>query len=416
MAEALIIRFPTTSIADESSPAQWMLVDANHHRMGAVVTGTLQEASGLAANRRVLAVVNGSAVLHTEPVLPPLKGGAKLAQVVPFALEDQLAADVDELHFAIGKRATRPGTPIAVVAHQQIQQWLSELQSAGLFPAAIYTDTFTVPASNEAINILIDQGRVLMRGANIAPVCLDISPLDEALKLAIPEFTETTVSIYVPEAEYDSHRASIEALHVRTPNLQIKLLPEGALPLLATQAIQGDSINLLQGIYEPKRDLNMEFKPWRTAAIFIAVLFCLHLVVTGTHWWQLKRQESRLDQQITETFSQGLPGSSPINPSQARRTFESRLVALQSAGTDSQLLQSLGAMADAINKTPGSQIEDLAYRENILNVRMLVASVDALDSIRKLAASHGLTVDIQSANPRDNKIEGRLQIKSVNAH
>ncbi len=416
MAEALIIRFPASTESGELSQAQWMLVDAQHHRMGAVVTGSLQEASGLAANRKVFAVVNGATVLHTEPVLPPLKGGTKLAQVVPFALEDQLATDVDELHFAIGKRGARPGTPIAVVAHQQIQQWLSELQSVGLYPAALITDTSSIPASDDAITLLIDNGRVIMRHADTLPVSLDISPLQEALQLLLPDFTETPVSIYIPETEYDQHQASIESLRMRAPNLHIKLLPEGALPVYAAQAVQGSAFNLLQGVYEPKRDLSHEFKPWRTAAIFLATLFCLHLAVNGMRWWQLKKQETQLDQQITATYSQGIPGAASINPASARHAFESRLIALQSTGTSNPLLQTLSALSDAINKTPNTELEDIAYQDNIVSLRMMTPSVDALDQVRKLVASHQLTVDIQSANPRDNKIEGRLQIKSTTAH
>ena len=416
MAEALVIRFPAATGADETPQAEWMLVDAHHNRMGAVVSGSLQEASGLAANRKVFAVVNGATVLHTEPVLPPMKGGTKLAQVVPFALEDQLATDVDELHFAIGKRNSRPGTPVAVVAHQQVQQWLADLQAAGLQPTALYTDTFSIPATDGAITLLIDHGRLIVRRPDAAPASLDIAPLDEALNLLLPEHTETPVLVFVPEAEYDAHHASIESLRSRAPNLQIKLLLEGTLPLYAAQALQGDSINLLQGVYEPKRDLGNDLKPWRIASVLLAVLFALHLTLTGTRWWQLKRQETRLDQQITETFTQGMPGATPVNPSQARKTFESRLIALQSTGVSSQLLINLSALSDAITKTPGSQVADLQYRENILNVRLMVQSVEALDQVRKSAASHGLTVDIQSANPRDGKIEGRLQIKSANAH
>ena len=59
-------------------------------------------------------LVPGTDALLAEPVLP-LKSGAKLAQVVPFALEEQLATDVEDLHFAVGKREGRPGTPVTVV-------------------------------------------------------------------------------------------------------------------------------------------------------------------------------------------------------------------------------------------------------------------------------------------------------------
>jgi len=415
MAEALVIRFPISS-NDDTSSAQWMLVDGHHNRMGAVVTGSLHEASGLAANRKVLAVVNGATILHTEPVLPPMKGGAKLAQVVPFALEDQLATDVDDLHFAVGKRSARPGTPVAVVAHEQIQTWLAELKAAGLYPVALISATSTLPITPDAITLVVDQGRVMMSRPDAPSASLDIAPLHEALRLLIPDIVEMPVIIYVPEAEYDSYQADIETLRDRVTDLQVKLLPEGALPLYAAQAFKSDALNLLQGAYEPKRDYDHDLQPWRIAALLISIAFALHLAVTGARWWQLKRQEAKLDQQIVATYSQGIPGEPSVNPAQARRLFESRLTALQSTGTTSPLLVTLSALSDAVSKTSGSQVADLSYRENILNVRILVPSVDALEQVRKQIASHGLTADIQSANPHDKQIEGRLQIKAPGSH
>ena len=71
------------------------------------------------AGRKTIVLVPGTDVLLAEPVLP-LKSGAKLAQVVPFALEEQLAADVEDLHFAVGKRDSRPGTPVAAVARTRM--------------------------------------------------------------------------------------------------------------------------------------------------------------------------------------------------------------------------------------------------------------------------------------------------------
>ena len=51
-------------------------------------------------------LVPGTDVLLAEPDLP-LKPGVKLQQLVPYALEEHLADDIDDLHFALGKRAGR---------------------------------------------------------------------------------------------------------------------------------------------------------------------------------------------------------------------------------------------------------------------------------------------------------------------
>lgn len=418
MSEALVIRL-LSAHESGSSPGQprarvqWTLVDAQGARVGAVLQGSLQEASGLALGRKVLALVAGTEVLHAEPVLPPLKGGAKLAQVVPFALEDQLASDVDDLHFVVGKRTNRPGTPVAVVAHHQVQLWLSELEDVGLHPAALYTDTSIAPGVIDGAVLLIDQGRVTLRRNNEPGTSLDVKPLSEALQLLLPADPNLPTTVYIAESEYDREQATLEALRERVADLQIKLLPDGVLPLLAVQAVKNDGLNLLQGVYAPTTNVGVQLKPWRYAALLIVALFCLHVVNVGVRWLHLKQQETELDKQITLTYAQGLPGMPQVNPEQARRAFESRLGALQSGGENGRLMQNLNILADALGKTPNTQINALAYRDGNVDLQVTVPNVSALDQIRQVVATHGIAAEIQSANPRDNKIEGRLQLKPL---
>jgi len=416
MSEALVIRLlPPQDNGPEQARTrvQWTLVDTQGARVGAVLQGSLQEASGLAQGRRVVALVSGTEVLHAEPVLPPLRGGAKLSQVIPFALEDQLASDVDDLHFAVGKRTERPGTPVAVVAHHQVQLWLSELEDVGLHPTALYTDTSIAPALQDGVAVLIDNGRVTLRRNNEPAVTLDVQPLSEALQLLLPSDPDLPTTIYVAESEYDREQAAIEAIRERVADLQIKLLPDGVLPLLAVRAVKQDGINLLQGAYAPKTDIGSHLQPWRLPAILLGTLFVVHVLATGVKWYQLKKQEADLDRQITLTFTQGLQGATPTDPAQARQVFESRLIALQSGGVTSPLMQNLATLADAVTKVPNAQITALSYRDGTMDLQLNAPNVQALDQIRQLAATHGVSADIQSANPRGNQIEGRLQMKPL---
>ncbi|RPI12964.1 MAG: type II secretion system protein GspL, partial [Lysobacterales bacterium] len=111
MSETLVIRLRAT----EQAPASWLIVDSNGARSGPVQSGPVADALAAAQGRRVVVLVPGSEVTLAEPELP-LRGGARLAQAVPFALEEQLAADVETLHFAVGSReAGSVGTPVAVV-------------------------------------------------------------------------------------------------------------------------------------------------------------------------------------------------------------------------------------------------------------------------------------------------------------
>ncbi len=414
--ETLVIRlFAQPSVVadtpDAGVAAQWLLVDNLGARLGAVLQGTLQEAATLASGRKVIVLVPGTEALHVEPVLPPLKGGARLSQILPYALEDQLASDVDALHFAVGKRDARPGTPVIVVSHDAMQAWIFALRAVGLQADALYTDTSLLPATPEGTTLLIDAGRVSARADNAPVTTLDVAPLSDALQLLLPAETATPLTIYVAEAEYDAEQPALESIRERMTDVQIKLLPDGVLPLLALQAARQNGINLLQGVYMPRTSLRNSLRPWRHAAGLLAGLFAAHVLVKSFELIRLGKQESALDQQITQAWSQGMPGAAPVAPAEARRAFEQRLLQLQAGSGGNGLMLSLSTLTDAVGKVPGLQLDAVSYRNDNVDLRIMAPNVDALEQIRQQAQARGVSAQIQSANPKDNRIDGRLQLK-----
>jgi len=416
MSETLVIRLLSPlhsagSTAVSAPAAQWLLVDTHGARLGAVLQGSLQEAAALAMNRKVLVLVSGADALQLEPVLPPLKGGTKLSHVVPYALEDQLATDVDALHFAVGKRAARPGTPVIVVSHDAMQAWIFALRDAGVQPDALYIDTSLLPVAPEGMTLLIDEGRVSARAHDEPVTTLDVAPLSETLQLLLPADVDTPLTIYVAEAEYEAQQPALESVRERMNRLQIKLLPDGVLPLLARESMHQTGINLLQGVYAPRTHMGNRFKPWRYAAGLLVTLAAAHLLVKGMELFRLRKQEATLDQQIAQTYSMGLPGAATVAAADARRAFESRLLQLQASSSGNGLMLGLSTLKDAVGKAPDLQLDALSYRDDSVDLRIMAPNVDALELIRQQAQTQGVNAEIQSANPKDNRIEGRLQLK-----
>ena len=114
MTETLVIRLR----ASEDAPASWLIVDGNGARSG--------HRAERPDRRRTLASPRAAApcwscppaeVTLAAPDLPPVRGAARIAQAVPFALEEHLASDLETLHFAIGPRdPASSATPVAIVA------------------------------------------------------------------------------------------------------------------------------------------------------------------------------------------------------------------------------------------------------------------------------------------------------------
>ena len=141
MAETLYIRLR----ADSSGTTEFAVAAAGGR--AASLTGSLDAALQLAVGRRVVLFAPLSEVRLSSFEIAA-RDAQKILQAAPYALEDQLAEDVDTLHFAIGARDSTGRIPVAVVSRNTIDQWLAPFIAAGVQPAALYTDLHGLPAAD----------------------------------------------------------------------------------------------------------------------------------------------------------------------------------------------------------------------------------------------------------------------------
>jgi len=406
--ESLIIRLPAS--AEES--AAWLVVDANGGRRSAAQTASLSLASPLAIGKRVVVLVPGVDVLLAEPELP-VRGGARLAQIVPFALEEQLADDVENVHFAIGRpEAGHLGTPVAAVSHASLHGWLDRLQAAKLFPDAVFADSAVLPAMPGQTVILIDAARIYARRPGEPPVVLHAAPLAEALELAAfgGGAQDTHAIIYLTPADWAAHQATINQLRDRLASLKVQLLPDGPLALLAQRAVTSTPINLLQGRYAAKSQWADTWRVWRLAAILAGCLIGLNLLGKGVEIWRLDRVEKQLDASIEQAFRDAMPGEQ--NAIDARRRMESRLQAIRGGALDgNDLLTALGVLGGAVAQVSDTSLEALSFRGGVLDLKVAAKDVGSLERLRQLVTERGSTAELQSSNQRAEGVEGRIQIR-----
>jgi general secretion pathway protein L len=409
MADVLVVRLLGSQSDHE---ADWILMDAQGGRLGSVSSGTLEQATAVAGERRVVVLVPGTDAVLARPTLP-VKTGPRVLQAVPFALEEQIAGDVEAMHFAVGRRDDGSGVPVAGVATEIMDRWHARFAAADLRADAVHAETEGLPVTPSGVTLLIERDHVHVRREGEMPAVLDVQPLSEAVRLALGSASNTreNVAIYLSQGDYERDRDLIEGLREITASINVKLLPDGPLPLLASQVLQTSPINLLQGRYAPRRQLGVSLAPWRYAALLAAGFVVVHLGVKAVEYWRLSREEARLDAEIAQVFSTALPGVRQVD---ARAQMQQRYFALHGGGTGG-LLANLDPLGAAITEIPDTRVEALAYRNQVLDLRMLAHDVNALERVRSLVTERGLNAEIQSANPRENRVEGRLQVRSTGA-
>ena len=404
MTETLVIRLR----ALDEAPASWLLVDPSGARSGPVSSGPIGDALSVAQGRRVVLLLPATDVSLAEPELP-VRGGARILQAVPFALEEQLATDVEALHFAVGTReAGAAGTPVAVVSRVLLDRWLGACEAAGIHADAAYVESQALPASPNSCTLLFDDDLLYVRRAEGVPYVLDALPLPAALELALGPAAEAGehVVFYATPNEYERHRGVIEDLRNRTATMQVKLLPDGALALLAAHIAGTRAVNVLQGAYAPPSTLGNRLKQWRLPLALAAATLLVFVLGQAIGLWQMKRAERQLDAQTAELFAKLLPGQKMLD---ARSQVEGML---NRPGSGSGvLLPAVTLLAQAIAKAPAAHVESLSYRGNALDLRIVAPTIEALDSIKQTISHAGVSVELESAAPRGQVIEGRLQIK-----
>src|SRR6202050_4248587 len=140
MPQTLLLRLPPPG----QEETEWLTIDDSGAPAATKPRGPLTLAAAVAHKGTVVVLAPATQILLAEPELPP-GSGAKLARAVPFALEEQLTEDIDQLAFAVGRRSERGTTPVAVVSRSILQAWISTLSQAGISPIAMYADMSLLP-------------------------------------------------------------------------------------------------------------------------------------------------------------------------------------------------------------------------------------------------------------------------------
>lgn len=414
MAETLVLRLDPA----DSGTGTWIVADEQGRRIGVPGAGAITEAAHAGAGRRVVVLVPAVDVLLTQVSLP-VKGAAKVLRALPFALEEQIAEDVEALHFAAGRSAPDGSVLAAAVDRGQLENWLELLAEAGLSPQVLCSEAEGAPAVPNHLNWLLDTRRCIARSGDGVPVVVEFDSIEDALRYG-PEFPGTAdqprhLSVYLTADARLKFGEQLEELRPKLASLELRMLPDGVLPHLAAEVIMREPINLLQGQFAPRTQLDRLWKPWRTAAALLAILAVVMVGQEGLRLMHLKQEEARLDEAIAATFAQAMPGARMADP---RFQVERQLAALRGTGSEANegFLTALDTLGNALRAAPGIRLEAISYRTGVLDLRLQAPSVDSLEQVRQAVTRDGrFTATIQQANQRADGVEGRIQLSGGGA-
>ncbi len=423
MADLLVLRFNDT----QADFVEWVSVDQFGGQLGEVSRGDLTTAAADVAGRKVIALVPAFSVLRVAAEIP-VRAASKVLKALPFAMEEQLAEDVDDLHFAMGKRDTDDRVPVAIVQREKMDAWLERIESAGFDLAGIYSDGDSLGEIPNTAVLLVESDRVSLRDTNGEIATADLMGLDAMLDLWLAKRTATdeenplppvNLLVYSTPDAQETLNPILEQIRPLIETLDVKILADGALPRLASQSAIDPGINLLQGDYARSSNLAAYWPAWKMAVILLASVL---ITLVGSKVMQisaLNSEAEHLDAAIEQAFRYTFPDVKDITD--PRGMLESKLRSIGSnagSGGDTQFLNTLKTMSAAVagSAQGKSKLQAINYRSGMMELRILAPDVDTLDKIQKEISKGGqLQAEIQSANPEGEMVLGRLQIKATDS-
>jgi general secretion pathway protein L len=418
MAEFLVIRLG----ADENAPANWIAVDDAGTRRTPPVSGPLGEAFKDVGDREVIVIVPAGETSTLTCDLPAK--GARLRAALPFALEEQVADEIENLHFAPGARRPGGNLPVVVVAHDKMNAWLERLQEAGLRPARMIPEDHGLAFVPNTLSLLVAEDQIVFNdGAELQFVMQGVTPVDVLMAAGVlaeeglsEEAQEGSRHLLVYCEPSDEQRFADDwnRLRQHLDSVDINLLPDGILPRLAVTVASGNGVNLLQGPYGESTDVGALFRPWRYAAMLLVALGVLGVAGKAIDYFRLTSEEAALKEQFTAEYRKIRPDDTrevmdPLGTvTSIRRSFG------RPGTAPAVFLPSLQQLAGAIQENKDAGIQAISYRAGVVDVRLTAPDVATLDRIEKsISQSDRFSATIQSTDRVGDQVNSRIQIREV---
>ena len=386
----------------------WMLCEDRGQPLSAPRVGSLAMAANEAPGRRVAVLVPSGDVLITDVELP-VKGGVRAQQVAPNALEEQLAADIETLHFAVGERNEVSGrTTVAVVTRDLMNQWTDALKAAGITPEVVCGEAGLLPDNPGYTVVLLDRDTLSVRRSGHTPMSLPAGDLSAALEASLAELETENVIFYATPQDWHRHAGEAEALRDRCASFKVQLLNAGVLPLLAPQVMASHFVNLLGGDFASKSTLGNDWRRWRLAASLALALLVVHVAGLSYELVRDKHSEQLLDDAIGNVARRALPGDPGTGAVRSR--IEQRLAAQAGTGNGG-MLPALTAVAQAVGGVNGATLQSLSYRKDGMELRLKAHDASSLDHIDQNLRNNGWQAEITSGAQSGSDYEGRIQVR-----
>ncbi|MFP1835667.1 type II secretion system protein GspL [Lonsdalea quercina] len=389
------IRHLTLRLGAEDDPqVEWLIATSSPFYVLTQGIGTLDQLRAELARYPVNSarVWAPATAMAFHRVTLPRRTQRHWRQAIPFMLEEQLASDIEQLHFAVVARQGERFT-VAVMQKTLMARWVAQCQSIGVRIDAILPDVLALTLAEEGWSAVLHRQTWLFRTAIGAGMAAE-----EAWCQTLLDSHDTRPVIY----SYSLLPAGVE---------NWRALPEASLMTMAADAPAMPGADLRQGDFAVGEPWREAVAPWR-GVIAAAGLYLLAL--TGSSLWdhyQLYRQAAFWREESVRVYRALFPDDKVVvNP---RAQMQQHLRAAGSGNPAASLAAHVGRLQQLVSRHDGLQLTTLGYdrRRGELRLQLHAASFVQMEQFRQQASAYYDIPPGEMKQERDHT-EGQLVLRS----
>lgn len=325
---------------------------------------------------RIRLLLPGDWVTHAEATIAA-KNPRLIAQALPYALEEQLAEEVEQLRIAHGPRDAQGRVPARVVRRDRLDALLARLKALGIAPDAIYSELDALPRPDQGWSRLPLPGLTLARTADGQALALESEMLEAVLG--------------------DAATHAIDA-------------PEGPWAWLHRHLDERQGIDLLGG-QNRANGLAEKLRPWRIPAAIAASALLLQAGLMVAETVHLNHERAALQADIERLAREAAPEVRRwVNPLAQLRQMATGPKAATAQGTG--LLPLLAQTAPALAAQPAIKLGQLRYQGSTLDAQLSASQGAAFDALlATLRKQSGVTAELAEQRVEGAQAQARLRLK-----
>ncbi|MGQ3888961.1 type II secretion system protein GspL [Legionella sp. CNM-1927-20] len=309
----------------------------------------------------------------------------KARAAIPYALEEKLAENVEELHFSFDKQYYHQGHYLVVVCKKSyLTQIISQLDNNGIRFNSFTLDWFALENKEACLinnNLLVHDDLAFngLLNLELAKVYLKQLPAD----LTVYIFDENP-AITIPQSLF---------------------INEDPLVWIAKRLQTHHLLNLCQGPFS-HNPTTSKVKKWYYAAATMTLLWLISLLtLTGLKIHSLNTKLTAVDSQISTIYRQFFP--------QAQQVISPRFRISQllkgHSNTDNNFWVLLNELTEALTSN-NSTIEQLRFQNQIMQITVISNDFNSLEGLQTSLQRKRINVRQTQASSKDGRVVGVLEL------